>query len=217
MFNECEHRIFQNVDKKILNSLINDGKFERQRFEKGDVIFSPSDYRRSIGILNDGEATVKKPHNIGDSVVLRRMGEGDIFGVAALFNSGDEYVTEIVADCNCIVTFLNEQTVIELLAADKSFVMNYISMLSGRINYLNMLIAGYTAQKAVSKLAHYLIVNAVNDRVSLEYSMSGLAERLGIGRASLYRAVEDFESAEIIKRDGKDIVITDPNKLKQFI
>ncbi|MBQ2387779.1 MAG: winged helix-turn-helix domain-containing protein, partial [Clostridia bacterium] len=44
-----------------------------------------------------------------------------------------------------------------------------------------------------------------------------LSDRLGIGRASLYRALDDFEADGIIHRDGKNIFIKDINTLKKFI
>ena len=90
-------------------------------------------------------------------------------------------------------------------------------MLSNKIDYLNKLISGYSAQSANAKLAHFLLQNADNDTVSIEYSMTLLSERIGIGRASLYRAIEEFEEAKIITRKGKNICISDIEKLKMYI
>ncbi len=217
MFEVANHSIFNNVSSDNLSSFFSDVRLERAVFKKGDVIFSPSVYRKSIGIINFGNATVRKSHGTGDSVVMRKMGEGDVFGVAALFNSGEQYVSEIVADSECEITFFSEEMVSELLGKDRNFAINYISALSNRINFLNMLIAGYSAQTACGKLSHFLLMNKQGDVVNLDYSMTKLAERLGIGRASLYRALDDFEADGIIHRDGKNIYITDMNTLKQFI
>ncbi len=217
MFDERTHYIFKNVNSQILSDFLNDERCERLCFKKDDTIFSPGVYRRSIGIITFGSAIVRKPHVMGDSVVLRHMGEGDIFGVAALFNSSEEYVTEIIAASDCKVTFFNENMIEELLKADNNFVINYISALSSRINYLNMLISGYSSQTSCGKLSHYLLLNEQGGVVNVGFSMTQLSERLGVGRASLYRAIDDLESSNIICRDGKCIYIKNFDKLKQYI
>ncbi len=217
MFDERSHGIFKGVDENTLSLFFNDTRLERICVNKGEPIFSPSDYRKSIGILTEGSATVRKNHSNGEYVVMRKMVEGDIFGVAALFNNSEQYVTEIIADSYSKVTFFSEEMVADLLKRDQSFVINYISALSNRINFLNMLIAGYSAQTACGKLSHFLIMNEQNSVVALSYSMTKLSDRLGIGRASLYRALDDFEADGIIHRDGKNIYIKDMNTLKNFI
>ena len=217
MFDERGHSIFKGVDENTLSLFLNDTRCERICVEKGNTIFSPSVYRKSVGIITAGSATVRKKHNNGEFVVMRRMGEGDIFGVAALFNQSEQYVTEIIADSDCKVTFFSEEMIAELLKNDTNFVTNYISVLSNRINFLNMLISGYSAQTACGKLSHFLIMNEQNSVVTVNYSMTKLSDRLGIGRASLYRALDDFEADGIIHRDGKNIYIKDMNTLKIFI
>lgn len=211
------HPLFRNVSDNSIDTFLSDSRCESVQFQKGDVIYSPTVYRRSVGIVTVGSAIVRKPHGTGDSVVLRRLDSGDMFGVAALFVDGDRYVTEIAALTACSVTFFPEQLVNELLERDSVFAKNYIAVLSGRINFLNMLIAGYSAQTVSGKLAHFLLMNACGDTVTMPYGMSELAERLGVGRASLYRVVDEFVGDGIISRDGKRIIVLDFEKLKQNI
>ena len=217
MFNECEHKIFEGVNVNILNSFLGDSRIERRSFKKGEAIFAPTSFSRSVGIITKGNAIIRRTHNGYDSVVLRRIGEGEIFGVSALFSENTKFVSEIIADNACSAVFFSEDMIRELISKDSNFSINYITMLSRKIDYLNKLISGYSAQTTNAKLAHFILQNAENDTVCIEYSMSQLSERIGIGRASLYRAIEELEEANIITRKGKNICISDIEKLKMYI
>lgn len=217
MFNEREHRIFNGVNGDVLSSFLNDSRIERKSFNKGDVIYAPVSFSRSIGVITKGNAVIRRSQGACESVILRRIGEGDIFGVSALFSEKTEFVSDIIADNDCMATFFSEDMIRELISLDNNFAVNYISMLSNKIDYLNKLISGYSAQSANAKLAHFLMQNAENNTVCIDYSMTLLSERIGIGRASLYRAIEEFEQAGIIIRKGKNICISDIQKLKMYI
>lgn len=217
MFNEYEHKIFDGVNVDILNAFLNDSRIERRSLKKGEVIFAPTSFSHSIGIITKGNAVIRRTHNVGDSVILRRIGEGEIFGVSALFSEKTKFVSEIVADNDCSAIFFSEDMIRELISKDSDFAINYITMLSNKIDYLNKLISGYSAQTANAKLAHFLLQNAEKYTVCIEYSMTLLSERIGIGRASLYRAIEELEEANIITRKGKCICISDIEKLKMYI
>ena len=217
MFKENEHKIFNGVNEDILNTFLNDSRIDRRLFEKGEVIFATTSFSHSIGIITKGNAVIRRTHSVSDSVILRRIGEGEIFGVSALFSEKTKFISEIIADNDCSAIFFSEGLIRELISKDTNFAINYIAMLSNKIDYLNKLISGYSAQSANAKLAHFLLQNADNDTVSIEYSMTLLSERIGIGRASLYRAFEEFEEAKIITRKGKNICISDIEKLKMYI
>ena len=217
MFNEHEHKIFNGVNADILNTFLNDSRINRRSFERGEVIFAPTSFSHSVGIITKGNAVIRRTHSAGDSVILRRIGEGEIFGVSALFSERKKFVSEIIADNDCSAIFFSEDMIRELISKDTIFAINYITMLSNKIDYLNKLISGYSAQTANAKLAYFLLQNAQNDMVCIEYSMTLLSERIGIGRASLYRAIEEFEDAKIITRKGKNICISDIEKLKMYI
>ena len=79
--------------------------------------------------------------------------------------------------------------------------------------YLNKKISTFTAGNADCKLALYLIENNENGKLNSTLSMSALASTLGVGRASLYRAFDKLENANLIKKDGMDIFIIDSDGL----
>jgi DNA-binding IclR family transcriptional regulator len=65
---------------------------------------------------------------------------------------------------------------------------------------------------AEGKLARYLLT--VPSGEPLRLSATDLSKRLGISRASLYRAFQALEDARLIRREGKSMYVLDPAGLE---
>ena len=111
-------------------------------YEKGEILSSRACFRKALGILLEGEATVRRFGD--DRVILNRLSRGSAFGAAALYGDGEEYLTEIRAASPARVLFLTQELLSRLMREDFRIAENYIRFLSGRIRFLNERIAGFT-------------------------------------------------------------------------
>ena len=85
---------------------------------------------------------------------------------------------------------------------------NYVRFLSDRIRFLNRRLATLTAGQTDGKLWRFLLAYKGEDgTVHLPGGMTELAERLNMGRSSLYRSLDALTEAGRIERDGKTIRI----------
>ena len=150
-------------------------------FAKGEEIYSPAHYSKSLGILLRGKAVVER-----DQVLLNQLSAGECFGVAALFVQREQYVTTVRARTE------NPQVS-----------LNYIRFLSDRIQFLNRRIASFTAPNAEQTLLSFLRQQPQQRCEGV--SMVKLSEVLNIGRTSLYRVVQQLEQNGVIKREGRVI------------
>lgn len=174
-------------------------------FKSGDIILSPKEAPRSIGILMSGSAKVYSAD--GDrNVLLRRLEAEGMFGVASLFSRDNADVSIIIAGKNCRVLFISSAAISKLLETDKNFMYAYIEFLSGRIRFLNRKIAFYTSGSAERRLALYLS-SFESENVTVDLHMNSLSELLDIGRASLYRAIDKLVAENFIKRDGDNFTL----------
>ena len=71
--------MFRGIPKEEVRLLL-DELAQQKEFAKGEVIYSPQDFKRSLGILCQGRVVAKKENG----VILNRMSAGDCFGAAAL-------------------------------------------------------------------------------------------------------------------------------------
>ena len=177
-------------------------------FLAGAVVYDPGHFQRCLGLLLEGQLQVTKG---GLSVSVLEPGE--VFGAAALYSDCPEFATTITArkDSRCLL--LPQKLVDRLIATDAAFRERYLRYLTGRIHFLSGRLDSLAQHGAEGKLGRYLLTNRGEEN-SLTCSATDLARRLGLSRASLYRAFEVLEGNGLISRAGKTISIPDPAALE---
>ena len=209
--------LFDGLEEAVILRTLGDKGCLMESYRRGDVIYDESHYRRNIGMILEGTVEVRKGSPDGGRYVMNTLSDGGVFGVAAMFNDRDCYVTSLVARDACRVVFLDQPLLERLMREDFRAAENYIEFLSGRICFLNEKISGLLISGTDSTLRHWLARNLREEDgryyVKLDVSISALASMLHMGRASLYRSLCELEREGLIKKDGRCIEILRPENL----
>jgi CRP-like cAMP-binding protein len=209
--------LFQNVPEREAREMISDKSCTVESFAKGSRIYSGKSFRRSLGTVLQGEINVTKMTADGGELPINILRAGDVFGAAALFNDEDEFATVLTAARDCRVIFFPQELVRRGFAISGTIAENYIRYLSGRIIFLNQKIFSLTAGTAERRLSTWLIKSAEEGSTTeLTVNMTQLAGALDIGRASLYRAMDELEDRGAIKKISKKIQILDMKALRDI-
>ncbi len=210
--------LFQGMDFSALDAKYNiTALTEEKSYADGELIMD-SCRTEGLHFLLSGAARIIS----GDSersAVLRIIGEGECFGAGNLFSENNTHSTKVRSAGECTVSVIPLALLLQILSSEPKCSLNYISFLSDRIAFLNKKITAFTAGSAEAKLAVYLM-SLTTDKdggAVLTTSLSALSAQLGIGRASLYRALDSFEADGIIHRQSKRITIMKPDVLRSMI
>ncbi|MBE6729137.1 MAG: Crp/Fnr family transcriptional regulator [Ruminococcaceae bacterium] len=169
-------------------------------FKKGEIIYNPENFKKSIGVIIKGKAKATEASGEG---LLTKFTVGSVFGAAAVFGNTENYISRIVATSDCIVQFIEQEKLTVLFSKYKKVCENYISFLSSRIRFLNERLSIMMQEDVEGKIYSFLLKNEGYDG-----KMTALADTLCIGRTSLYRGLENLEQKNLIVRnDGKIKVI----------
>ncbi len=204
--------LFSVVNPITLEQMIRHRDCRFVTYHNDDVIFSEDNYQRSLGVVIRGNALVYRLGH-GTPVLLTSLSKGHMFGVAGIFSEEEKYVTRIIAKGMCQIFYFPLPLCEALLRDNSDFAMAYIQFLSDRIRFLNKRIAELSAPDAQKKLAQYL--SKCEERISP--NMAELATSLGMGRASLYRILDDFIHKGLIRKQNHDILILDPQGIRDLI
>lgn len=202
----ARHWLFDGVERAALVRLLEHS--EQVSAVRGETIYTPRRFRRCLGVLLSGRVQVSK-----ESLAISVLSAGDVFGAAALFTDSEDYATTLTALSPCALVLLPQQGVTALLRESPDFAENYVRYLSGRIQFLSGRLDAVSAGTAEGKLAQYLL-SAAGGEGRLVISATQLSARLGVGRATLYRAFETLERSGAIRREGKSIRILQREKLQ---
>ncbi len=191
--------LFQGVEEEVLLHLAELEGASLVRFEPG-VVYSPQHFRRSLAVVLSGQLQVTK-----GALAVSVLGPGDLFGAAALYSDEPEFAATVTARRPSRCLMLEQPLVDRLLAEHSQIRENYLRYLTGRIRFLSGRLQTLAQPGVEGKLARYLLANGGSSCPATE-----LCQRLGVSRASLYRAFSALEDSGLITRKGKTITVVDP-------
>lgn len=208
--------LFRGLEEELSESVYTSPLCTCSEFETGENVYTKTDFRRSIGIVLSGELKAIKGNGGGQGIVLNTFESGGVFGAAGLFGSPRRYVSCIVASRRSRVLFLPQDLLRDLIYREPRVAENYITFLSDRIRYLNICIDHFTGGSAEARVVQLLLTlgEGKNGSFKLPTSLTQLADTLGIGRASLYRALNFLTETGLIRRSGRVVEILDSDGLR---
>lgn len=206
--------LFCGLSRIELQRVLDEAESYRREYQKGQVIYRPQEYERSMGILLSGSVEVTKAGE--PPMIVSVLTRGEAFGGAALFNEFEEYTTTLTARESAEILFFPQTTVAGFIREPR-MAENYVRYLSGRIHFLSAKIDSLIAGTGERKVAQYLLSQMEGDErehsVRLDCSLTDLADRLHMGRASLYRAFDSMKGDGILEKKGRLIRVLDRDKL----
>lgn len=210
--------LFKGLDYKFIENRFHISKNAIiVEYKPDEIILSASDIPFGIGIVLDGCATITTSV-LNNAPKLRKLTQGDTFGAASLFKNYKDYSTTVVADKQTTIAYIDKQIVRLLCECVPQIAINYIEFLSDRVAFLNSKISTFSTPNTDARIAYYIytLVEGQEKDATLPFTYSQLAENLGIGRASLYRALDNLCTENIIERDNKTLKVKSIEKLKKY-
>ena len=214
------------LKKSFLFASLGDDDFNRamgmisgeiREFSKGDIIYSPEFYERKIGFVISGECEVCRVKHDKGRVKLNALFRGDSFGITTVFSS-NSFPTYVYAKRVCKIVFLSEKELMHLIESFPSLTLEIIRFQNDKIAFLNRKLEIFSAGTVEEKLVCYLL-DEYQKQASRDISLNRTktADAIGVGRASLYRALDSLEELNVISIDAKKILVIDPEGLERIV
>ena len=207
-----QHPVFATLTPDTVCRYFSEQNSEIVSFGAREIAYSSADQLR-IGILLSGKARVETD----TQALVKSLRIGELFGIANLFAENEPFPTVIVTTTEARILFLDGNTVRRLVEEEPSIRRAYLKFQSEKIVYLNRKIATLTAGSAEKRLAVFLLDYEHDGIFIPPCPMNRLAELLGIGRASLYRAIDALCEEGLIEKQGKTIYLRNKDALLRLI
>jgi len=203
------HPLFRRVNETLWQKIVT--LVDYRQVTKGSTVYDRHHFSRCLGVVLIGRIQVRK-----EQLSISTLTAGDVFGAAALFNEQKDYPTTLTALTDCTLLLIPQEAIRLLLRESPDFAEDYVRYLSGRIQFLSDRLDTLSAGTAEGKLGYYLL-SAADHENAVTLSATQLSARIGVGRASLYRAFDALEQAGVIAREGKTIRIVSRENLHRLI
>jgi len=211
-----KHPLFSSLDGESVERYLLPSDVETVTFDAHEIAYSSSSERVRIGILLSGAARVQTS-TAGGHALLKSLRVGELFGIANLYAEDEPFPSTIVTTAPSRILFLEGAAVRRLIEANPAILRSYLTFQSKKIVYLNRKIATLTAGSAEKKLVVFLLEYEQDGVFTPPCPMNRLAELLGIGRASLYRAIDALCAEGLIEKRDKTIYLRNKDALLRLI
>lgn len=204
--------LFKNISEDELNKIFSTNGLKEETFSSQTVFYNYQSCDK-IGIIIKGRAVIRSGI---DGVIIKKLTIGDMYGVASMFEK-PSHSTIVMSVKDCTVLTMNKEFIENCIKISTTFATNYIMLLSQKINFLNNKINFFTAKSAENKVYSYLLqLPRKGNKLEMTIDMSTMAKMIGIGRATLYRALDKLETCGTIEKINKTIIFKEVWLWKKF-
>ena len=189
--------LFRGIEEEELTGLLNSITMREKRFKAGALIGHDGISPRALCIILDGKIEARKYLRSGKVVYLKPFGNGDVFGAGNLFSRQPIRLSYIEVIRDSRICIIEETEILKLFELSKQVLINYLAMMSSKVQYLNHKIDILSQNTIEERLIFYIEEQQQiqgSSSITINHSKSELAELLGISRTSLYRVIDELTS-----------------------
>ncbi|MCH3972198.1 MAG: Crp/Fnr family transcriptional regulator [Oscillospiraceae bacterium] len=207
--------LFENIPEQEVSAAFQDNGCRCCSFTAGEKL----PLWRCVGLVCSGELCAYQRTASGGEILMNDFQRNDVFGLAGTFLRREEPLSLMRAKRASIAMFLALPLLRELFTKDERIAENYIAYLSGRVAFLTQRLRVASGGTAQQRLVVWLLAQQVGEDgvLCLPCSLSSLSGLLGISRASLYRALDDLENADLLEQNGRRIRLLNREKMASFV
>ena len=208
---------FSGMTDENIAKIFSELKYEIRSYSKNETVFSPSESKCEIGFIVNGECIVSRMKPTCEEIPLNTLTPHQSFGILRVFDHDGDFPTKIVASKNSTILFIDGNDFKALTETNIQVAKRVIPFLIKRISFLNSKVETFSGSNTSEKLASYLLAkyNALGPEFSI--SKTAISAEINVGRASLYRDLEAFQTKGLINFEGKKIIIICPEGLERII
>jgi CRP-like cAMP-binding protein len=209
--------LFSMLEPKDLATLA--ALVHRQRFRKGQIIFSQGDAGNAMYVLLKGAVRMTLPSESGPEVIVALLRPGDHFGELAVLDGGSRYVTAIAVENADVLTIYRDEMV-AFLHGHAEASLHVMLSLCARLRHITELLADIAFLDLLPRLAKRLCQLAgiaPGSPVSatrVEISQSGLAEIVGATREAVNKRLATLRQIGVIETERGGVRILRPDTLR---
>jgi CRP/FNR family transcriptional regulator, cyclic AMP receptor protein len=193
---------------------------QRRLYKRGQVIFHQDDPGASVHVIESGRIKVVLASPDGEELLLRVLGEGELFGELALLDGRPRSATVIALE-DTVTHVLERSSFLDFLRHHPDAALDLCRALAELIRRLTEQVEDLALLDVPRRLERKLLELAdahgestpQGVRIDVRLTQSELASMIGTSRASVNHYLAALEARGIIRRDGQRIILRRPEAL----
>lgn len=175
---------------------------EKKSYKTNETIFYENDICHSVGVVKNGEISIKSYFSSGKEVTYNVLREGQMFGNNLVFSSTPRYRGDVLSQKESEIWFISKENLLKMLKENDEFLVLYLTQQSDFSKTLNFKIKLLTISGAEDRLTYYLTFN--KRKISFK-SITKLAEELYLTRETLSRTISKMVEKGKVRQNRKSL------------
>ena len=212
--------LFQGVEANVLREYLEETPHHIQCYDKEETIFHLMDPALRIGIILEGRVEAQKSFPNGSQVNVSIRIPGEIIGPAAVFSKSQRYPCDIIALEPATLMMLRKEDLLSLMQKDVKILQNFTTEIASATYMLQQRLELLSYSGIAQKAAFWLLMQVRQTgktAVQIPDSMSRWALIMNVSRPSLHREMKKLKEEGIIRYEGKNIYVLDPDGLQAVL
>ncbi len=213
--------LFAGLDGAALKGLA--ARLRRRVYRRGTVIFHKDQTGDGLYVIESGRVRFFLPTQGGEELTIDVAGEGEVFGELALLD-GQPRSASVEALEETVTHMLGREDFQASLAASPELAAAVIGLLSTRLRHvtdyaesLAFLDVHGRVARALLELAGRYGVRGDGITIDLDLTQTDLAAMVGATRERVNRALAGFRAQGLVDLRGRQIILRDPDRLRQRV
>lgn len=213
--------MFKNLSTKKIKNLLSQIDYSTKIYKNNEILFWEDSPCNELSIVIKGSIRIESMNYSGKVLIVRQIGENQIFGEGLIFSDNNYYPVNVIAQkMNTEVLHIEKNEILKLFQLNQAISANLIRILSNKMTFLNQKVRLLALSTIRQKISLYLLEQYKENqslKIPIVTSKKNLADLFAIARPSLSRELMAMKSEGIIDYDLNFFYITNLEKLKNTL
>ena len=185
-----------------------------KRYKKGDIIFHTGDSIDCMGFILSGSVDIIIDDMWGNSTILGRADEGELFAETYACISGEPLMVDVAANEKCEILFLNAQKLMRTCKNACQFhnrlIQNLLSIFAVKNLELSKRSVFTSSRSIRARLISYLSEQSRHSgsyQFTIPFNRQQLADYLGVDRSALSNELSKMQNEGILHYEKNAFVL----------
>jgi CRP-like cAMP-binding protein len=209
-----EMPLFQGIESKELDSLLNCLSGRERKYEKSEVIFRAGDTPKYLGVVLEGGVRVFREDLLGNRVILGEFGQGDLFGETFALAKADALPVTVTATQTSKVLLIEgwrlTGTCPRCCGFHTRLIENMMAILAGKNMMLSEKMEVLSKRSTRDKLLGYLLgqsQRAGSLTFTIPFNRQELADYLCVDRSAMSSELGRLQNEGILTCDRSSFTL----------
>jgi len=203
---------FASLDEDALASIA--ALAARRTYSPDEVIFLEGEPCAGLFIVQTGHVKIYTASPEGREQILTLIGPRDSFNDVAVFDGGPNPASAQAMDAADLLV-IERLAMLSLFDRYPKLAQAVVAVLAARARMLVNMVEDLSLRSVAGRLAKLLLDQALQGSEAVPLTRQQMAARLGTIREMVSRALRELEDEGLVRREGRQIVITDRAALER--